>query len=230
VDDDISVALADAARTIGRRSTQEDTLQTIADTAMGSIPGFNHVGVSTIDKRGRITTRAATSPLVRELDALQYELREGPCYDSLQDAVIVSAPHIAHDQRWPRYVPAAVKAGLRSQLAVKLFLDDEGTVGGLNLYSTSQAEIDPGAAMAADLFASQAVVALEKTRELDELHHALTSREQIGQAIGLVMAQYHLSSQAAFNFLARTSSQSNIKLRDIAERVIADYNERLKDQ
>lgn len=230
MDDDISVALADAARTIGRSSTQEETLQSIAETAKGSIPGFDHVGVSTIDKRGRITTRAATSSFVKELDALQYELREGPCYESLQGTTIISAPHIEHDQRWPRYVPAAVKAGLRSQLAVKLFLDEDGTVGGLNLYSTSQSEIGAGAAIAADLFASQAVVALEKTRELDELHHALTTRELIGQAVGLVMAQYHLDSQAAFNFLARTSSQSNIKLRDIAERVIADYNERLRDQ
>ena len=36
------------------------------------------------------------------------------------------------------------------------------------------------------------------------------------------------TSQAAFTFLARTSSHSNIKLRDIAERVIADHSEKLR--
>lgn len=224
MDDDISAALAEAARTIGTSSTQEETLRTIAETARTSIPGFDHVGVSTIDKRGRVHTRAMTSELVGELDALQYGLQEGPCVDSLHEAHVVSAPDIRHDQRWPTYVPAAVKLGLRSQLAVKLFLDEEGTVGGLNLYSTISSEIHPAAAVAADLFASQAVAVLEKTRELDDLHAALLTREQIGQAVGLVMAQYHLTSQAAFTFLARTSSHSNIKLRDIAERVIADHN------
>jgi GAF domain-containing protein len=230
VDDDISVALAEAARTIGQASTQEETLRAIVETARGSIPGFDHVGVSTIDKRGRVHTRATTSDLVRELDALQYGLQEGPCVDSLHEANMVSAPDIRHDQRWPTYVPAAVKLGLRSQLAVKLFLDEEGTVGGLNLYSTISSEIDPAAAVAADLFASQAVAVLEKTRELDDLHAALLTREQIGQAVGLVMAQYHVTSQSAFTFLARTSSHSNIKLRDIAERVIADHNEKLRPQ
>lgn len=230
MDNDITIALAEAARTIGRSRTQDETLETIAVTARSSLPGFDHVGVSTIDKRGQVHTRAATSPLVRELDALQYQLREGPCYDSLVAANVVSAPHIEHDQRWPKYVPAAVKAGLRSQLAVKLYLDDEGTVGGLNLYSTTQSEIDPEAVMAADLFASQAVVALEKSREMDDLHNALMTREQIGQAIGLVMAKYHLDSQSAFSFLARTSSHSNVKLRDVALRLIEDHTQGLRSE
>lgn len=225
MDDGITAALNAAARTIGKSRTMEETLQAIADTALHSLGNFNHVGVSTIDRRGNIFTRAATSQLVRELDALQYELREGPCYQSLQEGGLVSAPHIRHDQRWPRYVPPAVKVGLKSQLAVKLYLDDDGAVGGLNLYSTTSAEIDNDIVLAADLFATQAVVALSKTRDLDGVHQALVSRERIGMAIGLVMGKYELDSAAAFNFLARTSSQSEVKLRVIADRVIETHNE-----
>ena len=70
------------------------------------------------------------------LDDLQYSLGEGPCVETLRAADIVVAPHIRHDQRWPRFVPAAVEMGLRSQLAVRLYLDGEGTLGGINLYST----------------------------------------------------------------------------------------------
>jgi hypothetical protein len=40
------------------------------------------------------------------------------------------------DKRWPRHVPGAVAVGLRAQLAVQLYLDDQGTLGALNLYST----------------------------------------------------------------------------------------------
>ena len=40
-----------------------------------SLPGFDHVGISTVDRKGKITTRAATGPLVWELDTLQYTRR-----------------------------------------------------------------------------------------------------------------------------------------------------------
>ena len=221
--DDITAALSKAARTIGKSRTMEETLDAIVHAAQRSMPNFDHVGVSTIDRRGRITTRAATSSLVRELDALQYQLEEGPCYDSLQEGGVVSAPHIRHDQRWPRYVPAAVGVGLRSQLAVKLYLEEYRTVGGLNLYSTITEDIHEDAALAADLFATQAVTVLEKSRELDHLHEAMLTRERVGMAIGLVMGKYQMGSTAAFDFLARTSTNSNIKLRLIAERVIEDF-------
>ena len=72
-------------------------------------------------------------------------LSEGPCDDTLRDAQIVAVPRIQHDQRWPRYVPAAVESGFRLQLAVRLYLDEEGTLGGLNLCSTTSGEIDPEA-------------------------------------------------------------------------------------
>jgi hypothetical protein len=39
------------------------------------------------------------------------------------------APRIREDKRWPRYVPAAVELGLKSQLAVKLYKNSEGTLG-----------------------------------------------------------------------------------------------------
>lgn len=228
MDDVLASALAEAARTLGRTRTTGETLRTIVEVAQRSVPGFNHVGVSTLDRHGRAQTRAASSALVQELDDLQYGINEGPCVDSLRAPAPVSAPHIARDERWPRYVPEAVARGLRSQLAVRLYIDEQHTVGGLNLYSTLHDEIDPAAPPAADLFATQAVVVLGKIRELDHLHEALVSRETIGKAIGLMMAKYRMDSEAAFNYLARTSSHSNTKLRLVAERVIAVHQQEIE--
>lgn len=53
---------------------------------------------------------------------------------------------------------------LRSQLAVKLYVDAEGTLGGLNFYSTSSDTIDPDAEAIADLFATHAAIALDNAR------------------------------------------------------------------
>src|SRR5215213_11534632 len=105
-------------------------------------------------------TKAATDDLVWKLDALQYDLNEGPCVDAMHGPTVVVAPHIRAEQRWPNYVPEAVKTGLRSQLAVKLYVDDQGTLGGLNLYSTDSDEVDVEAEHMAELFAAHAAFAL----------------------------------------------------------------------
>ena len=219
----MTAALAAAVRSLARPESTEAKLLTIVETLALSLPMFKDIGVSTIDRHGVVSTRAATSQLVWDLDALQYELGEGPCVDSLHDAMVVEAPLIVEDQRWPRYVPRAVELGLKSQLALKLYVDEDKTIGGLNMYSTSDEEIDPDAVAVADLFATQAAVALGQARTVEQLTQALETRQLIGQAVGLVMAKYGLAEDAAFGFLARMSSHSNTKLREIAERVVAEH-------
>lgn len=222
-DQDLRAALSHAARTIGQARTFEETMQTIAETALLSIPGIEHVGVSVLDRGGNAVTKAATSDLVLELDKLQYSLHEGPCVDSLRGATVVAAPRIRDDPRWPRYVPSAVQLGLKAQLAVRLYLDEQGTVGGLNMYSTGSEDLDPQAPGVADLFAAHAALALDKARRVDHLNEALQTREIIGEAVGLLMAKYNLDTDAAFGFLVRTSSHSNVKVRDIAVQMVADH-------
>jgi hypothetical protein len=58
-DQQLSAALAHAARTLHQARTPEDTLQMIADTALLSIPSVEHVGVSVLDRRGQPHTMAA---------------------------------------------------------------------------------------------------------------------------------------------------------------------------
>ena len=221
---DIGAAVAAAARSINQHTTLEQTLATIASVAQASVPGFDQVGISTIDRKGTVTTRAATGELVWVLDRLQYALGEGPCVDTLRGVGVVAAPHIRHDQRWPEYVPQAVAAGLKAQLAVKLYLDDEGTLGGLNLYSTRSEDIDEHAEGIADLFAAHAAIALGHVRQREGLQEALHSRKVIGQAIGIVMERYQMDDDRAFDFLLRTSSHANIKLRDVAARLVDEAN------
>ena len=110
-------------------------------------------------------------------------------------------------------------------MALRLYVDDQGTMGGINLYSTSSDTIDEEAPAAAQVFAAQAAVALGRAQEVDQLNDALRSRQQIGTALGIIIERYQLDEQAAFNFLARLSSHSNTKLRDIAARVVEDATE-----
>lgn len=221
---DVALAIAAAARSINRPASLSDTLTRIVEAARTSVPGFDHVGLSTVDRTGKVETQVATDDLVRELDRLQYTLSEGPCVDTLHEADVVLAPRIRGDERWPRYVPEAVRLGLRSQLAVKLYLDEGGTLGGLNLYSTSAEDIEPDAEGMADLFATHAAIALGHVNERENLNKALQSRTVIGQAVGILMERHRMSADRAFAFLVRASSHGNIKLSAVAQQLVDEVN------
>jgi GAF domain-containing protein len=224
VDADIAASLAQSARVINSPQTIEETLDAIVRATLASVPGFDHVGISVIKRDGTIETAAATDQVVWELDDLQYRIDEGPCVSAMREAQVVAVPDIRHEQRWSRYVPEAVtRTGLRSQLAVHLYVNDK-TLGGLNLYSTTSEEIDPGAIQAAELFATHAALALARARRESELNDAIATRQEIGMAIGLTMARYNLDSERAFQYLVRASSTSQIKIRDIARQIIQTAN------
>jgi transcriptional regulator with GAF, ATPase, and Fis domain len=222
---DVARALAETARTINSPRTLAETLDAIVHAAQVSVPGFDHVGISIVHGKDKIETKAATGQLVWELDGLQYRLMEGPCVEAMFEEPIVSAPNLRHEQRWPRYVPEAVQHGVRAQLGYRLYVDGQ-TMGGLNFYSTVSDTLDDGACEVGELFAVHATVALGRAMEEDTLNIALTTRGLIGQAVGLTMARFEISSARAFQYLVRASSTSNIKVRDIAEEVVNQANAR----
>lgn len=63
--------------------------------------------------------------------------------------------------------------------------------------------------------------ATDQERELHGLRGALESRMVIGQAQGLLMARHDMSSRTAFATLVRLSQNANVKLRDVAARLVA---------
>ncbi len=60
-----------------------------------------------------------------------------------------------------------------------------------------------------------------------QLEEALETRTVIGQAIGLLMAQEAFTSDEAFQKLVGVSQNSNIKLRDIAQRLVDAWEEKV---
>lgn len=220
----LAEALARAASAINQGTSLQETLDAIVLATRSSVPGFDHVGISLAHRDGTIETRSGTGQLVWDLDALQYELHEGPCYESITTERDVLVEHLRHDQRWPRYAPRAVRLGLRSQLGLHLY-DDGRTIGGLNLYSTTSDEVDADAVHAARLFATHASIALGHAQEQHTLHEAIASRKVIGQGIGIVMERYGIDEDRAFQFLVRASSTSNLKLREVATSVVHAANE-----
>lgn len=59
----------------------------------------------------------------------------------------------------------------------------------------------------------------------EQLREGLESNRQIGKALGLMMSQYKLDDQAAFEKLRGYSRDLNLKLRQIAEDIVAHHNQ-----
>jgi GAF domain-containing protein len=222
---EIADVLAQVAQEINSPESLAATLQSIVHTARRSLPGIDHVGVSVAQRNGRVETKAATGELVLQLDELQYSLNEGPCLYAISAATVVRVEHAAQDDRWPRYLPAAVRLGLRSQLGLQLGLDGK-TLGGLNMYSTSVDTLDDETLHMAELFAVHAALAMGRARTEEQLRAGMSTRTLIGQAIGLLMERYGIDEDAAFAFLSRASSVNNTKLRGVAAEIVADANAR----
>jgi len=216
-------SIAEAARTLHQPRSVDETLQTIVEVACNSVPGFDQVGIATLEKKGEVQTRAFTGDLVLRLDQIQYSLREGPCSAALQGDDAVSVSTLRDEQRWPRYVPQAQAVGLRSQMALKMDLD-QGTVGGMNFYSTMSDDVSPDAQALAAMFATHAAIALRHAHERQTLKEGLLTRKVIGQALGILMERYDMNEDRAFAFLVRASSHANIKLRAVAQELVDERN------
>src|SRR3954451_23978202 len=219
--------LLDASRRMAEGLNPGDldrTLAQITSAAVEVLPSVQYSSITVKHADGKLVTAAPTDDLLLRVDATQYELREGPCYDAAVDAAYVIASNLGADERYPNYGPKAVEEGIRAQIGVRLF-DARSSQGALNLYSTRVGAFDDLETLSG-LFAHQAGVAIAYAHHVENLEEAVRTRTTIGQAVGIVMERYGLDDERAFAFLARLSQQRNVKLRQVAEELIADVSRR----
>ena len=223
--------LLETARRLSTTLTPGDldhTLGRITAAAVEVLPDVQDASITIVHDDGTLETAAPTAAVLLELDASQYELREGPCYDAAVDTVHVAAPNLAVDPRFPRYAEVAVAAGVRSQAGIRLF-DTPTSQGALNLYSRRVGAFEDLRSVGG-LFAHQSAMALEYAREVDNLETAIRTRKTIGQAIGIVMERYGLTDERAFAFLTRLSQHRNVKLRRVTQEMVDEAQARGGDR
>lgn len=197
----------------------DHTLSRITQAAVDVLPSVEFASITVLHADGRLETVAPTDDLLWGVDAAQYELREGPCYDAAADAVHVVSPDLANDPRFPRYAATAVAVGINAQAGLRLF-DAPRSRGALNLYARQTGAFEDLGMLGA-LFQHQSAMAIDYAREIHNLREAVRTRGMIGQAVGIVMERYKLTDERAFAFLTRLSQHGNLKLRAIAEQIIA---------
>ncbi len=211
----------------------EDILHGLPQIAVGVVRGADAASLTLIGADGAPTTPVFTSVLAQGMDALQYEVKEGPCLEAVTadqwTAILVE--DLQDGTRWPTLAVASAAAGARSVLSVSLFAGpSSGTggvqqaVGSLNLYAGTAGAFggsERDTALLLALYAALAVAATEAIGDaglrVDQLKAAMATRTVIGQAQGILMERNRLTAGQAFDRLRSASMNLNRKLHDVAK-------------
>ncbi|MDQ1584678.1 MAG: hypothetical protein QOH80_43 [Actinomycetota bacterium] len=214
-------AFTSIAQHIHASDDVEDTFARITSAAVHAMSGCEAASVSVLEKAGPVT-HAATSPLADLGDQIQYAENEGPCLDAAMDERWVYTPNLAVDPRWPRSAQRmARELGVKSMLSCRLTMEaaPSHTLGGINLYATAFDAFTEDDQSLAVLLASLGAVVVDASRQQAGLRAAIQSRQVIGEAIGILRSQGNLTSDQAFDMLAKASQRMNVKLRELAGRI-----------
>ena len=207
----------------------QDFLAQLAIHASGSLSDDEttvHCGVTLLRER-RAGSVASSSERARYMDEMQHSFDEGPCISAARDGTVYHSQDLSTETRWPSYVSQIRGVGINSIMAVPFELEDEAR-GALNMYGEQSHSFDVGQQAKALSYASQASASLrlavriaKLTDRTEDLQAAMASRTIIDVAVGIIMGQNRCSQETAFEILQRASSTRNIKLRDVAARLVA---------
>lgn len=217
--DDLAVRLSESAREMQHRDDPDETLRAVVAAAVALIPGAEEGSITVIRGRRHVQSEAASSELARTVDALQQELGEGPCLDAVYEQECVCVSDTSTDRRWPQFSVRAHEAGAGSLLALQLFVDHD-KLGALNLYAREPASFDEESEHIGSLFAAHAAIAFSAARRESQFRRAVSTRELIGQAQGILMERHKISADRAFAMLVAASQQANVKLRELADNLV----------
>ena len=212
--------MAAAARELQDQHDPASTIKVAVALLVQNVEGCEAAGVSLVRSKGTIDTPAASDDVVEIGERLKAELGEGPCLGRPPEGDMVYVADLETDPRWPRWGPRLHEAtGVRSLLSLRLFTV-QNTLGALNLYSSKpdgfgEQDKAEGSALAAHI-----AIAVAAAQRIDQLETALDSRTVVAQACGLLMERYDIDAVRAFALLGRLSSTSNVKLRDLAARLV----------
>jgi hypothetical protein len=168
----------------------------------------------------------STDRTAQALDGAQHRAAQGPIWHAYGCGTTILAADLRTDPRWPVLGPL-VPPGAHAVAAIPLTFRDDPPGGVLTLFGRPELagpeqvrRAETVAAAASTLLREHAAVGGLR-RELGQLHDALDSRAVIEQAKGILMGRHGLDADSAFAELCRRSQTTNVKLREVARRLVS---------
>jgi GAF domain-containing protein len=224
-DSPVTASLAALSRFFVGDGTVKETLERVSTLTIEAIPAAEMVGITMLVE-GRQRTAVFTDPEAPEIDQAQYDTGEGPCLAAFHDGRITEIESTREAGKWPEFREVAAAHGIGSTLSFPLLVDT-GAVGALNLYCLRERGFTSDDRETGTLFAAQAAIVLANAQAYWDAHdlsarlgEAMHSRAVIEQAKGMLMAAQGCDEDTAFDLLVKASQRENIKLRDVARRIV----------
>ena len=200
----------------------ETVLAELAEHAAVEIPGAGYAGITLTRNAKDIDTPAATHMWPVLLDKIQQRHREGPCLTAAWEEKTIHVADLEKDGRFPLYRRDALdETPIRAIMAFQLFIVGE-TMGALNVYAEQPNAFGPNSKTIGLIFAAHSSVAWNSARRDEQFKQALSSRDTIGQAKGMIMERYSVDAVQAFALLRKLSQDSNVPLIQIASELLAN--------
>lgn len=217
VDGDFAEQFARMALELHAEPSLGDTVEAVAGYAVKAI-GCGHAAVLQTHghKAPEIT---ATDPVAAKACQVELDCGQGPSLTGLKQREWVLVRDAGTDPRWPAWSAAIVPLELHSVLSIRLHAGHR-TLGAITLFDTALDVFDEDDVAVADILARHASIAVSHAQQESNLWRAVDARKVIGQAQGILMERFALSADQAFAVLRRYSQDYNIKLRDVAQRLV----------
>jgi anti-anti-sigma factor len=210
-----------------RSSTEvvDAALRLVTSLADATVTNADGVSV-TLERHGQLVTVAASNDKVLQMDSHQYETGQGPCLAAKADGRWFYIESLDQESRWPDFVPLALGQGIRSILSSPLMANDRPQ-GALNIYSSKVNAFGTAEQHLAELFADQASEILttagshlDDTQANRRFAEALSARQTINRAQGLVMHRDAMTGEAATAAMPRTSRTLGLTVLQYAQQLL----------
>ena len=211
---------------LDERESVQEALDRLVRACHSAVPCCDDVSV-TLLRDGAPRTAAATSERAMEIDQWEYDHDSGPCIDALRDGLEHYVADRGDATGYAGFADVVERTGTGSILGVPLVAGGM-VVGALNAYADGERGFDdePGRELIRYV-ALQAATTVHNVRIYDatrtlarQMEEAMASRATIEQAKGVLAAQTGCTPEDAFGLLRAASQRENVKLRDVAERIV----------
>ena len=227
---DLQEAIRDLSGLVAGSLGLPELLAEVATFAVRAIPGADGAGVTLlrVDRvDNMVAALAASAPFVAEIDEIQYvTLNEGPCITAALERRTVRSGSLGGEKMWPRFGPLVVERGVHSALSLPLLLPGQ-LVGAINVYAHAPDAFDEHAAQLGARFAAPAAVAVHNAQLLAQavtltaqLETALSHRQVIDQAVGLLRGRSGGTAEEALARLRAISQREHTNVATVAQHIV----------
>ncbi len=217
-------AAAGLNRIVVGDGTLAETVLTVTTLALVAVDGATEASLTLVDD-GRADTVTSGGGLSAQLDHRQHEPGFGPSLDAALEGRTIALETMSATDDYPQFATLVRRHGVTGTLSVGFSLSGPAAAA-LTFYGT-EGLLEAERIAAAESFARDAALVLANALRYHDaralatnLERAMASRAVIEQAKGVVMARTSCTSEEAFEVLTRGSQRHNVKLRDLAQRLV----------